>query len=135
MYDSIEKELSIGVVPTIVLAELMHISERGRIRLGFDEVMGGLQDSHHFEIAALDSDVLSHMIVASGLELHDRVIVATALSLGATLLTQDREVRDAGLVEPRAGRGSQGVEVNFPPFTVNWGEEIALSPPRFFFWR
>ena len=98
-YDSIDRGVSVGIVPTIVLAELMHISERGRTPVGFAEVIAQLQSSQHFRIAAFDLDVLSRMEAASGLELHDRVIVATALAFSARLLTQDRDVRGAGIIE------------------------------------
>lgn len=98
-FDAIDQGLSIGLVPTIVLAELMHISERGRIILDFAQAIARLQDGRNFGIVSLDLGILIRMRNLTMLELHDRIIVATALSFGAGLISQDETVRNSGIVE------------------------------------
>lgn len=88
------------VVPTVVLAEIMDISEKKRMKVDYEELLERIENSGNFEIYPLDVDVLR---MARGItsipELHDRVIVATAKLLDAKLLTKDQNVQKSGVVE------------------------------------
>ena len=97
-FTEIDQGLRIGVIPTIVLAEVMYISERGRTGLDFGEIVDRLQNSRNFRIASFDMRILVRMPDLTIFELHDRIIVATAQSLGAQLMTRDRVIRDSGVV-------------------------------------
>ncbi len=98
------KDSSLGkgiiVVPTIVLAEIMDISEKKRIKVDYEELLDKIEGSSNFEIYPLDINVLK---VARGmatiLELHDRIIAATAKLLDAKLLTRDEDIQKSGIVE------------------------------------
>ena len=98
-FDRIDQSIITGVVPTIVLAEIMHISERGRITSRYQDVARQLEESPNFVIAPFDFDILAHMQDLTGLELHDRIIVGTSLSIGARLITRDETVRNANVVD------------------------------------
>ena len=98
-FNAIENGARMGIVPTIGLAELMHISEVGSTPIEFVKVLRRIHGSQHFDAVALDVDILLRMHPLRGLELHDRVVVATALSLGAKLVTQDEAIRSSGAVE------------------------------------
>ena len=54
----------------------------------------------NFEIAPLDVDIFKTADnITEDLEMHDRLIVATALYLGASLITRDESVRKAKIVK------------------------------------
>jgi len=88
------------VVPTVVLAEIMDISEKKRIKVDYEEILEKIENSSNFEIYSLDVDVLR---VARNIttipELHDRIVVATAKLLDAKLLTRDENIQKSGIVE------------------------------------
>jgi PIN domain nuclease of toxin-antitoxin system len=98
-FDAIDQGFSVGIVPIIVLAELMHISEKGRTQIDYWELVARLQDSQTFEVLPLDLSILARMRNLNMFELHDHIIVATALSLEARLVTKDDAIRDSSIVE------------------------------------
>ena len=93
----IEQGSSLGVVPTIVLAEIMHLADRKRIPLSIGDTIARVQASS-FGIVSLDHMVILLMVPLKTLELHDRVIVATAKSFEASLITKDEHIRESGTV-------------------------------------
>lgn len=56
-------------MPIVVLAEIMHISKKKRIKMSFTETVRRIEDSENFKIAPLDLDILN---VADNIE-HDFV--------------------------------------------------------------
>lgn len=90
------------ILPLLVLAEAKHIAERKRISISFQEIMESVVASPRITIAPLDIFTLAHM--SSDLDIHDGLIVATALSsrdlLGepVTVLTRDKAITESGLV-------------------------------------
>jgi PIN domain nuclease of toxin-antitoxin system len=88
------------IVPTIVLAEIMDISEKKRIKIDYQELVNRIEDSSNFETYPLDIHVLkTARSIAAIPELHDRIIVATARLLEARVLTHDENLQKSGLVE------------------------------------
>ncbi|MFW6126419.1 MAG: type II toxin-antitoxin system VapC family toxin [Chloroflexota bacterium] len=88
------------VVPTIVLAELMWISEKKRISLEFHELVDKIEASQNFEVYPFDMEVLrTAERIRSIPELHDRIVVATAVLVGAKILSKDEDLRQSGIVE------------------------------------
>lgn len=88
------------VVPTIVLAELMWISEKKRIGLEFHELVDRIEASQNFEVYPFDMEVLrTAERIRSIPELHDRIVVATAMLVGAKVLSKDEDLRQSGIVE------------------------------------
>jgi predicted nucleic acid-binding protein len=88
------------VIPSIVLAELFHIGRKQRIDLDFAELLREIEERSNFIVAALDLPTLRKVPeVASLSELHDQIIVATALLYEAKVLTKDGAIRAAGQVE------------------------------------
>jgi len=80
------------IVPSIVLAEIMFISRKGRITLTFEESLRRIEECENFQIASLDVELLKIADrIKVDMEMHDRLIVATALHYGATLITRDRQ--------------------------------------------
>lgn len=97
-FDEIDRGESFGIVPTIVLAEIMHLSDKGRIPTGISETIVRLQKAVNFGIVSLDLQVLLLMVPLATYELHDRVIVATAKSFEASLITKDKHIQETGIV-------------------------------------
>ena len=79
-------------VPTIVLLETLRLVEKGRSPLLFDDLLGGLERSNHHRIIPFDTKVLRVAMTVKGLELHDRLIVATAILTNSTLVSKDRAI-------------------------------------------
>ncbi|HAG51707.1 MAG: hypothetical protein A2X87_06815 [Deltaproteobacteria bacterium GWC2_42_51] len=87
------------IVPAVVLAEIMFISKKGKINLTFKETLNKIKEYENFEIAPLDIDIL---VIAdkieANMEMHDRLIIATALYFDAILITKDEQIKKAGIV-------------------------------------
>jgi len=86
------------IIPAVVLAEIMFIAKKGRITLTFKETLRKIEEYENFDIASLDVEILK---VADkmevDLEMHDRLVIATALYFNATLITKDRSIIDTGV--------------------------------------
>ena len=88
------------VIPTIVLGEILYISEARRTPISFRDVLSKIEAGDNYEIAPLDLSVLKAASeIQVKLEMHDRFIVATAKVLGIPLLTKDEAITAAGVVE------------------------------------
>lgn len=83
------------VVPAVVLAEIMYISKRGKIALAFEETVKKIEEYENFDIAPLDINILKTADrIETDMEMHDKLIVATALYYKARLIA-NRESRDS----------------------------------------
>jgi len=86
------------IIPSVVLAEIMFIVKKGKITLTFEETLKKIEEYENFDIAPLDIDILKVAEkIEADLEMHDKLIVATALCFNATLITKDRLITDTGL--------------------------------------
>ena len=87
------------IVPAVVLAEVMFISKKGKVTLTFEETLEKIEKYENFYIAPLDLDILKVADkIELGMEMHDKLIVATALYFGTTLITKDKLIRESGIV-------------------------------------
>jgi len=86
------------IIPSVVLAEIMFISKKGKITLTFEKTPEKIEEYENFDIAPLDIDILKVADkIEADLEMHDKLVVATALYFDATLITKDRSITDIGL--------------------------------------
>jgi PIN domain nuclease of toxin-antitoxin system len=86
------------IVPSVVLAEIMFISRKGKITLTFEETLKKIEEYENIQIAPLDVEILRVADkIEAEMEMHDRLIVATTLYYRATLITKDRFIRDIGV--------------------------------------
>ena len=100
-YAAFEETIEVGsiIVSTIVLAELMYICQKGRISLTFSETLARLEEYDNFEIVPLDIDTLRVANnISADLEMHDKLIMATALYLDIPLITKDEQIREVDIV-------------------------------------
>ena len=93
-----EAEISgIIYVPIISLAEALHQIDKQRFNITWDKLISSIRDNEAYEIVPLDEVVLGKAVSIKGLEIHDRLIVATALVTDSVLVSKDKEIRATGL--------------------------------------
>jgi PIN domain nuclease of toxin-antitoxin system len=92
-------------LPIIALAEACWIVEHGRARIpSVTHLLADIDADPRITLMPLDRVTLEVSLTLTGIgEMHDRQIIAAALSLagtgqGVALLTRDESIRDSGLV-------------------------------------
>ena len=101
--DATENEF---VLPMIALAEAAYIVERGRTSIPTVQILlDRVQADPRIDLYPLSPAVLVHSFTITAiLELHDRLIVGTAIYLGSlghtvSLITRDADIARSGLVD------------------------------------
>jgi PIN domain nuclease of toxin-antitoxin system len=84
-------------IPTIALLEVLRLVEKGRIPLSFPDVLDGLERSKRHEIVPLDVELVRIAMQVRDLELHDRLIAATAMMTNSILVSRDRAIGASGV--------------------------------------
>jgi PIN domain nuclease of toxin-antitoxin system len=92
-FSEIDNGKAFGVIPTIVLAEIVHLADNNKIPINIEETLKRLKQAENLGIVSLDLSVVLLMITLKEYEIHDRVIVATAKSFEASLITKDEHIR------------------------------------------
>jgi predicted nucleic acid-binding protein len=83
------------IIPVIVLAEAATIIERRKVDLDMNALLEAI-DQEPYHVVPLDVHTFREMLkLPSALELHDRVIAATARLYGAKVVTRDAELTSA----------------------------------------
>lgn len=94
----IESGKAAGLVAVIVLAEILYASERSRIRISFEAVLKELKRRKNYRIVSFTRAVLlAAEKIHTVSELHDRIIVATAVHESASVITRDTDIADAAV--------------------------------------
>ncbi len=94
-FAEIEKGKALGIVPTIILAEMVHLTDSKKTLINILETINKLKEANNFGIISLDLMVILLMVPLKNYEIHDRVIVATAKSFEASLITRDEQIRNS----------------------------------------
>lgn len=80
-------------IPALVLAEIQFISKKGKIVLSFEETLERVLSLKNFKFVPLDFSILKIANqIKPNLEMHDKLIVATAIHLEASLITKDEDI-------------------------------------------
>lgn len=88
------------LIPTIVLAEALDITEEGKVKFDFQGMYDLIKEEPAFEIIGFTQEIFEVALNIRGIsEIHDRIIVATAKFYSADMITKDRIIRDSGEVE------------------------------------
>jgi PIN domain nuclease of toxin-antitoxin system len=101
--DVLEDPESRLVVPTIALAELWHMHVREKTTVSLGDAMALIDSLNNCEVHPFDEAILN--ILPAGLEIHDAIIVATAMALTGAIaepvrvLTHDKRITESGLVD------------------------------------
>lgn len=81
------------------MVEILYLAERCKIPLNFETVKSQLQNLDNYRILDLDMEIVTTAKTIQGLELHDRLIVASSAFLGVSILTCDLIIRNSGIVQ------------------------------------
>ena len=82
------------LVPTIVLAELLYVSERKKVPVSLAEILKRIGSAGGFRVVPFDLTVFERMRkLSKALEIHDRIIVATAEVYGAKVISKDEQIK------------------------------------------
>jgi predicted nucleic acid-binding protein len=82
------------------LAEILYIAKKGRTSLGFTVTVAKIEALANFEIAPLDLDVLKIAeSIDAPLEMHYKLIAATAIRYNACLITRDEQITKSRVVK------------------------------------
>ena len=88
------------IVPTIVLAEIIHICEKKKAKLEIKEIIHKIKTSLNYIPYSLNMEVLDKTIALKDVsEIHDKIIIATATITGAILITKDKEITNSKIVK------------------------------------
>lgn len=88
---------SILYIPIIVLMEILYLIEKGKVNLSFTGLMNRIENSSNYEIVPFNTELLLIVKDLQKLEVHDRLILATAQLKKTPLISKDKELRNTGL--------------------------------------
>ncbi|HWQ70172.1 MAG TPA: PIN domain-containing protein [Patescibacteria group bacterium] len=87
------------VIPVIVLAEIIFVVERGRIRADVPQLIRQIRSASYFCVVPLRlATILRLQTLTEIPEMHDRILVAEALARKASLITRDQAITNSGIV-------------------------------------
>jgi predicted nucleic acid-binding protein len=82
-------------VPTIVLTESLDISQKKRVAFDFDEMYKFIKENPVFEIVDFSQYIFEETPkIKKALEIHDKIIYATARIFDASIITKDGVLKD-----------------------------------------
>jgi len=100
IFEKCEKGELVIFIPTIVIAESLSIFEKKRISFDFEDLFKRIHSSENFMLIALDYPILQEMIgMRDVLELHDKIIAATAKYLKVPIITKDKTLQNLSSVK------------------------------------
>lgn len=88
-----------GIVylPVIVLMEMLHLIEKGRVLLSFVKFLSLIESCHNYKVIPLDISLIKVAKTLTGLEVHDRLILATSILTNSSLISKDKELGKRGI--------------------------------------
>jgi PIN domain nuclease of toxin-antitoxin system len=99
-FDEIANGESSLLISVIVLAELIFTIENKPIQADLNEILDAIQNTPNVEFVDFDYKAAMRLRDLSIIpEMHDRMIVATALEYQATLITVDESITTSGVVD------------------------------------
>ena len=99
---SLSNPSNLIVVPSIVMLEIRYLYNRKRISISFEEALQHIETAANVLLHPLDISVVT--LAPAELEIHDAIIVGTALYLSdelkepVPLITLDKTISNSGLV-------------------------------------
>jgi PIN domain nuclease of toxin-antitoxin system len=100
VFEEIANGESSLLIPVIVLAELIFTIENKSVQADLAEILNAIQNSPNVEFVDFDYESAMRLLdLRAILEMHDRMIVATALEYQATVITVDESITISGLVD------------------------------------
>jgi PIN domain nuclease of toxin-antitoxin system len=87
-------ESGLVFIPTIVLIEVADLIDRDRVNLPYENFINAVKESENYQIVPFDEDLLELAVGIKGFEIHDRVIVATAMMTDSILVSKDGVIKN-----------------------------------------
>jgi PIN domain nuclease of toxin-antitoxin system len=87
-------ESGLVFIPTIVLIEVADLIDRDRVNLPYENFINAMKESENYQIVPFDEDLLELAVGIKGFEIHDRVIVATAMMTDSILVSKDGVIKN-----------------------------------------
>ena len=87
------------LLSVITLLEIMHLADKGRINFKLQDLLERIDNNEHYKIIYINREILLEAENIKSLEIHDRLIVATAKRLNLPLLTCDEKIKSANLIK------------------------------------
>jgi PIN domain nuclease of toxin-antitoxin system len=85
-------------ISIISMVEIMYLAEGNRIPVDFRTIKNKIIKSDNYHIIDLDMEIVETAKEIRGLELHDRLIVATGKYLKIPILTCDRSIQESSAI-------------------------------------
>jgi PIN domain nuclease of toxin-antitoxin system len=81
------------ILPSITLMEILYLLEKNNLSFKFIEVLNEIRIRGYL-VYPLDLEIISQsLFIPSEVEMHDRIIIATAKLFDAYLISKDREIK------------------------------------------
>ena len=84
-------------IPIITLLEILRVIEKGKYPISFNALLSRLQRGPSYQIVPFGVDLLRIAERLRELELHDRLIAATAIMTDSVLVSKDRVIGASGI--------------------------------------
>lgn len=98
--DAIQEAERSGIIyiPTIALMEILDLTEKERLpaSIPFDTLLEFVEKSKAYQITPLNAHLLRISIPLRGMEIHDKLIAATAIMTESVLVSKDRTISASG---------------------------------------
>ena len=95
-----ERGETIIIIPTISLMELLYICKKKEITHEFKDILSKLKRGLNYMVWDLNLEVvLKCTDLKKVVEMHDRIIVATAKIIKGKIITKDHNIEEANYVE------------------------------------
>ncbi|MEQ8190104.1 MAG: PIN domain-containing protein [Candidatus Eremiobacterota bacterium] len=99
IFEETEKGEHIIWISIISIVEIMYLAEKNRIPVNLEDFIEKIKVNRNYKLIDLDLDIVRTANRLSGLELHDRLIVATAKYMDIPLITSDSIITNSGFIE------------------------------------
>ena len=100
IFEACDRGEEIIVIPTIVLAEMIHICEKKRVKIEFKSILEKMSGSLNYQPLSLTMEIILKIIDLIQIpDIHDRIIIATTSVVNGTLITKDKDIRESNLVK------------------------------------
>lgn len=86
-------------ISIISFVEILYLSERNKIKINLEDIESIILNSTNYGIVDLNLEIVKESRNVKLKDLHDRLIVSTAKNLNLPILTSDREIKSAEIIE------------------------------------
>ena len=87
------------IIPTVVLAEIFYICEKKKEPIRFIDILEKINERSNYIVYDLNLNIILKLEELNKIrELHDRIIIATAVLTDSEIMTRDKNIRESNYV-------------------------------------